>query len=366
MKGYFFIRMRTIFIFFIFISSSVLATEPRISMEEALRQGFSPFKFSNQQSFHIATKAHALSWPFEAPYRHGFMGNNYVQYQPYTRTGGYHMGCDMVLDRDSWLIAPMDGKLEAGSYTYTDLPDGTSIKHWKPWPQGGGAYFEVAVIDSAGFRHEYHHVDRDSLPAEIESRLNQGNAVVKKGEKLGRVFRWNTTSFHYDHIHVNVYSPEGKQINPEWFYEVLPDDRAPDVKALVEYKDGRTAWAQGIHTKSINQFIIIGADQKNNNIFSQAPIKIVVKFDQGGVSTLDFRQTVRNEGGAVNDIRSVFPRKITMPDFTTRSQMQDYFPNDPIFYMAIPSPTDRGNGAFTIEVSDMKGNVTEITGVLTL
>lgn len=349
--------MKFFLLLLILASTTVWSDESRMSLEEAKKNGFEVFKFSDS---HLKTRSepvpHALKWPFEKPYRHGFLGNNFVQYQPYGMPG-YHMGSDMVLERDSWVLAPLSGRIEAGGYTYTDLPDGTNIKQWLPWPKGGGAYFEVAVISDAGYRYEFHHVSKESLPREIVNILNAGGGRVEKGQRLGQVYQWSTP-FHYDHVHVNVYGPEGKQLNPEYFYEVLPDDEAPAVNLVAEYVDGRSSWIDTLDRKPVKRFIVMGSDKKNNSIFSQAPIYLELKFENGGSTVLDFRYQM------LHDIRKVYPARVRMPDGSIRTQMRDFYPNSPMFYMALDLPADLGNGNFMIRVQDIAGNETSFNGSL--
>lgn len=347
-----------------FLSSNLYADELRLSLNEAKRQGFviqkkfnAGYKNSQISKSIKRYKNHELAWPFELPYKNGFIGNNFAQYQPYALPG-YHGGSDMVLEKDSWMYAPVNGILEAGHYAYTDNPDGSRIKHWKPWPQSGDpSYFELAVIDNDGNRFELHHVDKATLPSEVVAGLNQGKFSVKMGMKLGRVVDWGTP-FHYEHVHVNIHDRDGTWYNPEYFFKLLPDTISPQCRILALYSNNKTAWVEpGFKiTPDLLNFVLIVSDQKSNNNFSQAPLYYEIRFYQGGLFFWDFRKSLTSSNSKFADIRQVYSSPTKLPSGLTMRQPNGYYPNDVKFLVNLPLPEDKGDGSFQIIVEDIAGN----------
>ena len=347
----------------------IKADELFMSFEEAKEQGYTTqvSGFHLDQSVTSFPQAHQLEWPFEKPYEKSFIGNNFVQYQPYRPLVGYHYGSDMILEEGSWVTAPVSGRLEGGHYGYTGHENGGRTKHWKPWPADGSArYFEIAVVDDNDFRYEFHHIDKVSLPQDIIDGLNTGNARVEKGQRIGQVVTWGTW-FHYHHIHVNVIGPKGIYYNPEHFFHLIPDNIASEVKFLLEYEDGASAWVdqrKRVVSKKVKNIVLMGKDFKNNHEYYQAPVFVQVKFDGGGMSQIDFRLSAYQNDGSFADIREIYPKEVLLPDQTVAYQNSDYYPTSGKFQMAIPLPEDTGNGTFEVIVEDIAGNQTTIQGTL--
>ena len=326
-------KILTLLAFIIFPSISY-ATELIMTQEQAEASGFQPFDSKSRtlvrsEKINIAIEEiEELDWPFEQPYSRGFLGNNFLQYQPYG-PAGYHSGTDMILERDSWVLAPTNGILEAGHYTYVHNEDGSREKFWKPWPESGDEnYFELAVTDGNGYRYELHHVAKTSMPQSIINGLNSGNEYsVSAGERLAKVVRWSTF-FHYDHVHLNVYSPEGNELNPERFFKPLMDNIAPDVKFVAKFSDQSTKWLREgtALDKDVIGFYIIGADQKNSSIWQNAVQEFTLEVDGQIKESINFDLTHSNEFGDWYDIRDVYPRSLTLPNGSIIRQPTSYYP----------------------------------------
>lgn len=328
-----------------------------ITEREAIEQGYTPFENKNFNKFSLFPHLYLdqLQWPFELPYQKGFMGNNFAQYQPYRPTPGYHSGSDMILEKGSWMYAPVTGRLDAGHYAYTHHKDGSRTKQWKPWPQKGRAnYFEVAITDVNGNRFEFHHIDRKSLPKDLKACLDTNRCYIQEGEKLGQVVEWTYTPFHYTHVHLNVVSPSGEDLNPEHFFEVLPDDLAPIIQVSARMKNGRTVKVQdgAKLTSEIQHFVVTGYDQKNDNQFKQMPLYYELKLSNGKKTVWDFRKDFK-KNGEFQDLREVF----------TGRKPRDYYPVDNVnFSVKLENPSKDFNGNFVITVKDIAGNSTRVSG----
>jgi hypothetical protein len=349
----------------LFLGVHAFADEPSITMEEARRQGFKVVTYSLSEPGKIFEKlpAHAVDWPFEHFYSQASIGNNFAQFQPYD-VPGYHAGADMILEEDSWVLAPIDGKLEAGHYSYTNFENGSRIKHWLEWPkQGSVTYFELAVLDPDGNRYELHHIDRESLPPHLVDCLNKNNCRVSKGERMGRVFRWSTP-FHYDHVHANVVTPAGHDLNPEYIYKLLPDSIPPQVRLMIEYQDGHTKWFVDGETLNSNAkaIVVYGNDSKDNNVYRQAAVLSELEFTSGQRRVWDFTYSHFSENGDFQDIREVYPVSVRNPDGGVIRRPGGYYPvNDLKFVMRLRIPQE-SSGEFFVRVKDMAGNSTTFTG----
>lgn len=377
------------FLIALFLVSKLWATELFLTAQEAKQQGFrvvtyaanssAPYqklkknifktfqhsRFEKQnKNFNISNFSsqldlapHELAWPFEHPYHGGFLGNTMAQYQPYSPPG-YHGGNDMVLERDSWIYAPIDGVVEAGHYAYTQQPDGSRIKQWKAWPADGDeTYFEVAVISNNGMRFELHHVDKHSLPNEIVNGLNHGHLEVKKGDKLGRLIHWGTL-FHYDHVHVNIIDPQGRWYNPEYYFALIPDTSVPRCQVLAQNSNGTTDWVNETYILSsqATHFIFICSDQKDHSSFSQVPLYFEVSFNHGDQNFWDFRQNLIGKDQSFADFRKVYPETVDLPNGKSFSQPDSYYPNSTVFAVTLEIPKNHGDGQFVLKAADIAGN----------
>ncbi|MFQ5504925.1 MAG: hypothetical protein ACE5F1_09040 [Planctomycetota bacterium] len=94
-------------------------------------------------------------------------------------------------------------------------------------------YFEVEVTDQYGFRWQYHHVDRNSIPSNIVTIANQ-RGTIPAGILIGASVRWPVRSYGYyfHHIHLNVYGPDGLYVNPIHMLKPLADTKSPTVQQI--------------------------------------------------------------------------------------------------------------------------------------
>lgn len=346
------------------ISFNIFALHNRISESQKIIEGYSPVQY--KYVYQSPLPESNLDWPFEKFYSEGEIGNNFAQYQPYSLPG-YHGGVDMILEKDSWVVSPISGKLEAGHYGYTDNPNGTGTKIWKAWPKkGDAAYFEVAIIDENGNRFELHHIDRKTLTKEVISSLNSHSPKIRRGQRIARVYRWGTF-FHYHHIHLNIVRPNGEHLNPERFFTPLWDNIAPKVKFLAEYEDG-TRWVRDadVLTQKPTSIIVFGYDKKNDNRFNQAPLYYELKFKKGAKTLYDFTVKHINEKGLYADIRKVYPKKVILPNKRAVKQAKGFYPNKVHFITKLSIPKNIGTGDFIVTVKDINNNQTSIKAKISL
>lgn len=302
-----------------------------------------------------------LKWPFEAPYKDGFIGNNFAQFQPYSPTPGYHGGADMILEKNSWVSAPVSGQLEAGHYGYENNPNGTATKWWKPWPASGeDAYFEVAVIAQNGLRYELHHLDRSTLTKEVINQLKSGNPKIEKGQQIAKVYSWSTF-FHYHHVHLNVVDETGNHLNPESHFEIIEDNIAPTIKFLAVYEN-ESIWINNkdVLDKAPESIAFIGHDKKNNNKFNQSALIYKIINSNEIIAQYDFKNSLKTGHGKVQDLRLVYPSKITLPNGNTLGHNTGYYPRGVDFVVKLDFKKSTFSKVYSLEVLDANNNKTKI------
>lgn len=146
------------------------------------------------------------------------IGHTIASYQQYGFGSPYfHHGIDMRAASGSAVIASRGGKV-------------VNIENYIP---GDPAYWEVAILDQDGFIWQYHHIRRDSIPAEIHAAL-KSNRTIPAGTKIGEVYKWSVKTFgeYFHHIHLNVLGQDGVYHNPLLFLKQLPDKVAPIISEV--------------------------------------------------------------------------------------------------------------------------------------
>lgn len=187
------------------VSSMELAQKQDATAEKTYRP-----TYLSRATATLKTKTSSkYSWPVELK----SIGHNTASYQNYGGDPYFHHGLDIRADAGTDVLASVGGQV-------------VNISNYGPGP----AYWEVAVLDDAGFLWQYHHVDRESIPQAIwDAYRNKGR--ISTGTKIGEVYYWmvNTYGEQYHHIHLNVLARGGAYRNPFNFLEPLADSKAPEI-----------------------------------------------------------------------------------------------------------------------------------------
>lgn len=343
----------------VLFSINLLSSELVLSKMMLQKNGYQKQDYAHKRELKTDETGHKLSWPFDEPYKKGFIGNNFAQFQPYSPTPGYHGGVDMILEKSSWVNSPISGRLEAGHYGYENNPNGSATKWWKPWPQTGeDAYFEVAVIADNGLRYELHHLDRSSLTKEIIAQLKSDTPQIKEGQRIARVYTWRTF-FHYHHVHLNVIDPAGNSLNPESHFETIEDSIAPTIKFLAVYKN-KSQWINNKDTLSEKPeaIIFIGYDKKNSNQFNQAPLIYRITNMNKTIAEYSFLDDLKGRFSKVQDLRDVYPKHITLPNGKVLNHNTGYYPREVEFAVKLNFKETDLSKVYNLEVLDANNNKT--------
>ena len=325
-----------------------------------LAEGYKPVATISAARETSLPPAHALTWPVRFQDPEHTLGNVMAQFQPFGDPY-YHGGDDLRVNAGAEISSPVDGKLEAGAYSYSAHPDGSLEKFWKPWPQEGDpTYFEVAVVADDGIRYEFHHVDRDTLPADIVAKLNAGGGRAARGDQLGHAVEFPVAG--YNHVHYNVVLPNGARVNPEYASVLLPDHIAPAIlhAFAVDPSGEAKDFGGGRFAPPVSEFVLHVVDKQDANVYEHPPAFALLKFDGGAQTLWDFRQTLTGPRGAFPPLWDFFLESIRSPDgnFSTEG---GYGTGASLIRLKVPAGA---RGAFTIEVRDIAGNVATLRGTI--
>jgi hypothetical protein len=342
------------------LTTLVRADLPMATAEEWLAKGFQPIARPEPRSAKTGETVlpqGKLPWPVKFQDEKNTVANSMAQYQPFGDPY-FHGGCDLRVAPRERVLASVSGKIEAGHYGYSKREDGSLQKFWRPWPQNGDAlYFEVAIIDAGGIRHEYHHVDRASLPAEIQTLLNNGGGEVAAGTHLGNTIFWPGGGYH--HIHLNLVTPGEVRLNPEFYSEPIPDSEPPQVFHIFALSPaGVSHFGEGNFLFRPTEFIVHSSDRKNSSVYENPPVVVSLTFLNGASFRWDFRERLwQNERFPV--LREFFQFSLRTPEGKMLRTEGGYGTGKSL--IRLPVPAD-GAGAFVIRVEDMAGNFREFSG----
>jgi hypothetical protein len=314
---------------------------------------------------HVQTRAdtlpaaHAAPWPVAFQDAQHSIGNSMAEFQPFGAPY-FHGGCDLRTKAGEEIRATVSGRIEAGHYGYDTNADGSMTKYWMPWPQEGDAtYFEVAVVTPDGTRYENHHVDRDTLPADIVAMLNAGGGNVEKGRLLGHVLYWPDGEYH--HTHYNIVLPSGVRVNPEYASPLLPDTKAPEILGVFAVSAGATVdFGKGAFASAPAEFVVDVVDHQDSNVYDHPPVYARLHFASGQETVWDFRTTLARADGSFPGLWNFFLQSLRAPG-GTRETEGGYGTGHSLVRLAVPAGA---KGAFTIELGDIAGNVATKAGTI--
>jgi len=367
------------FMFFLSLSSivspSAMADELHLPLALFRALGYQPFTASHPnlaQSSLVPNQTNPgenLPWPVKFQDGSHTIAQNYVNFQDYSNSPYFHKGCDLRAQGNSDVTAPISGTLEGGYYGYADRPDGSEEKQWKPWNGQTHAdpYFELAVISDDGYRFELHHIDSEKLPQTTIDALNRGHTRVIVGTIIGKVNGWAFQTYDYDHIHYNIYNPEGVPVNPEAFSSKaeVPDHTAPMIHGVyaVAASDGHTFEIKSGETvlESVQSLVVATTESRDQDAYVQTTPYLGVKFTKGSAFAWDFRKILLGPDGKWPNIHAVFADQVTAADGSTIENFGQF--GRGMFLMKLTvEPSD--HGSFEITASDTAGNETHFSAIL--
>ena len=118
--------LRSLAIFLSVVAAFQSPANERIRSPEQLRnQGYrhwQPIALKNWYGFPVAE--HSLDWPVRFQDSAHSLGNAMAQFQPFSDPPYFHGGCDLRGQARSEIYAPVEGRIEAGHYSYSTNADG--------------------------------------------------------------------------------------------------------------------------------------------------------------------------------------------------------------------------------------------------
>lgn len=332
-----------------------VATELRMSKNQALAAGFRPVKEFPGTPGRIQLPANSLPWPVQFADSKHTIGNSMPQYQNYSNEAYYHEGADLRVAPSQRVVAPVDGFLQGDYYTYvTDPNTGEDKKYTKPFADGGDdLYFEITIKTAEGLQLEFHHVSPDDLPNNISDMVLRGGGQIRKGEVLGTTAVWPNSRYgeRYDHIHYNLIAPNGVYLNPEFFSVGLPDKILPVIRNIFAiYKDRKVEVLNNSLKGMPSELVVSVIDMKGENIYPLPPVSVSAEWAANGKVGWEFSQVLLNSLGKFPDIREVFARNLKLTDGRSFATRGDYT-NTVFLYRLKIAPNAKGPLLLTVRDS---------------
>ena len=228
---------------------------------------FSSGAFAHLEKFHSRADALATAngtskaqhpWPFPLL----SIGHAMHSYQNYGFTPYWHDGLDIRSEIDQPIYAAAGGK----------------VVNIENYIQGDPLYWEVAIMDAEGFVWKYHHVDRKSIPKEIEEAYRTKTSVAA-GTLLGNVVRWPIETYGevYHHLHLLVVASDKRYTNPFLLLEPLPDTKSPVITKIGIARNHRPTDLTSV--KGAHSLYVEASDLVLHDKFILPPHKISYAID---------------------------------------------------------------------------------------
>lgn len=145
---------------------------------------------------------------------------------------------------------------------------------------GNHLYWEVAIQDAEGFVWKYHHVAKETIPAEIVAAYRNRTAVAA-GTYLGNIVKWPASSFGevFHHLHLLVVGADKKYINPFLMMTPLHDTQAPIISRIGLAQNHRMI--QGNTVRGPHALYLEASDLVYHQRFILPPHKISYRLNRG-------------------------------------------------------------------------------------
>ena len=350
------------------LQNSSLANEPIKSAGSWVKKGYHSSELFDPLNPGLEPERpewapHSLAWPvtFEDPQH--TIGNSMAEFQSYGSGPYFHGGCDLRVAARAKVTSPVSGRIEAGHYGYSNQTDGSMKKWWKPWPASGDAtYFEIAVITEDGYRFEFHHMDKKKIAPEVLKLLQAGNAagIIQAGSLIGDTIPWGDGVYH--HAHYNIITPSGVRLNPEFYSELIEDEVAPEIRRVLALSGEKIAdFGNGSFKQPPDAFVIATTDRLGETVYDHPPVYVAFTAANGTFSAWDFRERLVAPNGQFPGIWNFFVESIRTPDGKRLATEGGYGKGVSVIRLPVPKGA---RGPFTIEVSDVAGQSTQLTGTL--
>jgi hypothetical protein len=214
---------------------------------------------ADKMAFGVFTEQRNHPWPFPLL----SIGHAMQSYQDYSNDPYWHDGLDIRSRQDQPIFAAAGGKV-------------VNIENYNTGP----LYWEVAILDEEGFVWKYHHVDRDSIPADI-FKAYQSKGSIPSGTLIGNVVRWPISSFGevYHHCHLLVVGADGRYVNPFLMMEPLADTQAPVINRIGIAKNHKPL--SGNVVSGEHALFVEASDLVLHQKFILPPHRISYRLDQG-------------------------------------------------------------------------------------
>lgn len=288
-------------------------------------------------------------WPFK---RENIQIMNTIStLQFYGPKSGFHHGVDLLANGVEDTYAPVAGKVSTGYY----------------YKRKSRYTYEIAIELDNGYRLELHHIDRDSVPENIEALAKSGG-IIEKGMYLGKIYDSSDRGIP-PHLHINWINPEGYYENALKMLPRFEDNSAPVVNGayLVEQAGSNLRQISNSSVTSDNsKFLLVDAfDRVNSNAQKLSIHRLrISKLSKAGnsiVSDINFDKLPKKSFLEGTEIYLTQKMMINNIEFVP-GNMNEINSRRFMYQIEIPQmkSNDSSNQDYQIQVWDFSGNQTSV------
>lgn len=149
-------------------------------------------------------------WPLSIPFQ---VMSTLTKLVFYGQAPGFHHGLDLRAPAGTPVSTPISGIVKKiGSY----------------YPKAGDYAYEITIEDENGFIWKFHHVDKNTIPSDIEV-----NATVTAGQHIADLYDPALQELRVPpHLHLEILGPDGYLHDPLNWLPPLEHARAPVLRGI--------------------------------------------------------------------------------------------------------------------------------------
>lgn len=330
------------------------------------------------------------SWPVLASIQ---IGAQFHDFQNYSKIPYLHGGMDIRAPAGTSVCTPVSGTVTISSYKIEASKSPLRFAYvrspFNPENDLISRYIEVSITASDGTTWCFRHLDPGSIPYQLLQDA-RNKSVLSAGSSIGNVVAWSDAVLpvtdKYDHIHLEIISPDGSYLNPATLLPPVPDDQPPVIHGLWAVPNEEfTAFGGPQNVPEVRgdiDVVIAVTDTMPGSRYLHSPYrvraglrkingtettvippsdvfrfdKLPIKGDRTQLATVIYKDRVKTASGIIETNGNTGPR-FFMLNLTNGNPALGYKPEYAL------RTTDFPNGAYAldVDVSDYAGNTASRT-----